>query len=96
MIYFVDRSPPRYGGGGGYDNGGYGGGSRLGAGLDDRIRWDLSRLPVFEKNFYMEHPAVTKRSEAEADSWRESVGIKILGRGIPKPVMSFEEASMPG
>jgi ATP-dependent RNA helicase DDX5/DBP2 len=44
----------------------------------------------------MEHPAVTKRSDDEANKWRESVGIKITGNGIPKPVMSFEEASMPG
>ena len=101
IFYILGSSPPR----GGYDDfGGYGGGggfggSRnggLGAGLDDRIRWDLSRLPKFEKNFYMEHPAVSKRSDADADKWRESVGIKILGRGVPKPVMTFEEASMPG
>lgn len=64
--------------------------------MDDRIRWDMSRLPIFEKNFYMEHPAVAKRSDAEANAWRESVGIKINGHGIPKPVMTFDEASMPG
>ena len=35
--------------------------------LDDyqpsRKRWDLSRLPKFEKNFYSEHPAVSARAE---------------------------------
>ena len=53
------------------------------------------RLPKFEKNFYIEHPAVTARSDREGESWRASVGIVIQGEGVPKPVMTFEEASMP-
>jgi ATP-dependent RNA helicase DDX5/DBP2 len=46
-----------YGGSGGH-GGGFGNGGDIGAGLRS-INWDLSKLPVFEKNFYMEHPAVT-------------------------------------
>ncbi|CAN0424536.1 unnamed protein product, partial [Scytosiphon promiscuus] len=53
------------------------------------------RLQKFEKNFYIEHPHVTSRTQADADAWRRSVGINIQGDGIPKPVMTFEEASMP-
>lgn len=68
--------------------------SGLGANLH-RINWDLSKLPVFEKNFYVEHPAVRQRTDASADEWRKSKGITIIGRGIPKPVFTFEEASMP-
>lgn len=67
----------------------------LGAGLKN-INWDLSALPVFEKNFYIEHPAVTARSEADAERWRKEQTISIIGTGIPKPVYTFEEASMPG
>ena len=66
----------------------------IGSGLH-RINWDLSKLPVFEKNFYVEHPVVKARSEASAEEWRKSKGITIIGRGIPKPVLTFEEASMP-
>jgi ATP-dependent RNA helicase DDX5/DBP2 len=66
----------------------------IGSGLH-RINWDLSKLPVFEKNFYVEHPVVKARSEAIAEEWRKSKGITIIGRGIPKPVLTFEEASMP-
>ena len=40
--------------------GGGGGGGGLGANLR-AINWDLSKLPVFEKNFYYEHPDVTAR-----------------------------------
>ena len=72
--------------------GGMGGG--LGANLR-AIQWDISQLPVFEKNFYIEHPDVTARSEQEAETWRRSKGITIQGQGIPKPVYTFEEASMP-
>ena len=89
------RGGDRYGSSGGGDRyGSSGGGSNLGGGLRD-IQWDISKLPVFEKNFYLEHPEVKKRSENEAEQWRRSVQITIVGKGIPKPVHTFEEASMP-
>ena len=82
-------------GGFGGSSGGFGSGAGgLGAGLRT-ISWDLSKLPVFEKNFYFEHPAVTKRDEAFSDQWRKSKDITVIGNGIPKPVLTFEEASMP-
>jgi ATP-dependent RNA helicase DDX5/DBP2 len=55
----------------------------------------MSKLPIFEKNFYIEHPAVTARPEHVAQAWRAEKGITIQGEGIPKPVFTFEEASMP-
>ena len=83
------------GGGGGFGSGAYGGSAGgLGANLKN-INWDLSKLPVFEKNFYIEHPDVRARNEAYSDEWRKREGITIIGRGIPKPVMTFIEASMP-
>jgi ATP-dependent RNA helicase DDX5/DBP2 len=82
-----------YGGGGGGFGGG-GGGGQLGAGLRT-IQWDLAALPVFEKNFYIEHPDVSARPNSQAEEWRQSKGITIQGEGIPRPVMTFEEASMP-
>ena len=33
--------------------------------------------------------------EEDAEAWRKSVEITISGRGVPKPCMTFEEASMP-
>jgi len=61
----------------------------LGAGLR-AIQWDLSQLPVFEKNFYMEHPHVTARSDHEAQRWRQQHSIVIQGEGVPKPTLTFE------
>ena len=55
-------------GGGGFAGrgGGFAGrGGKSGASLGEGLRaprWDLSRLPRFEKNFYQESPAVTNRS----------------------------------
>ncbi|CAM9478520.1 unnamed protein product, partial [Scytosiphon promiscuus] len=48
-----------------------------------------------KQNFYIEHPDVSKRSEEETSAWRNKCGIVIQGEGIPKPAMTFEEASMP-
>lgn len=86
-------------GGGGYGGGGGQGGSgfqnsNLGSGLA-RIDFDKTELVPFEKDFYIEHPDVTKMSEMEADAWRASKQIAINGTDIPKPVSTFEEASMP-
>ena len=53
------------GGGRGGGSGGFGGrkdkGSQPGANLR-KPRWDMERLPKFEKNFYVEHPRVSNRS----------------------------------
>lgn len=94
------------GGGGGYGGGGYGGGGRgggggfggggdLGSNLDTHIQWDLSKLPVFEKNFYYEHPDVSKRTEEDYEKWKRDNQIIVSGKGVPKCVLSFEEASFP-
>lgn len=66
----------------------------LGAGLRN-IDWQQTQLAQFEKNFYIPHPDVTQRTEAEAAAWRAKHGIVIQGEGIPVPVFTFEEASMP-
>lgn len=71
-----------YGGGGsrfGGSSGGFGGSRGGGFGGRDRMnknsqpgerlrkpKWDLSRLPKFEKNFYVEHPNVTRRTTVSA------------------------------
>jgi hypothetical protein len=57
---------------------------------------DFSNLPPFEKNFYVEHPAVTARSPADVDTYRKLREIHVQGSGVPKPCTTFEEASFPG
>ena len=82
----------KFGGGGGSYGGGGGGGTYGGAsqgmgGMGANLRtihWDLSSLPVFEKNFYIEHPAVSKRDESFSEKWRREHQISIIGRGVPK------------
>jgi ATP-dependent RNA helicase DDX5/DBP2 len=84
-----------YGGQGGYGQGGLGGApGGLGSGLHN-IDFNNTQLAVFEKDFYIEHPDVTKRSDQEADAWRASKQIVVVGNGVPKPCLTFEEASMP-
>uniref|UniRef100_A0A7S3JTY3 RNA helicase n=1 Tax=Aureoumbra lagunensis TaxID=44058 RepID=A0A7S3JTY3_9STRA len=57
--------------------------------------WDMNTLPPFEKCFYIPHPDVVARSDEDCDRWRRENQISIEGRGVPKPVFTFEEASMP-
>lgn len=91
------------GGGGGFGGGGggFGGGFGHGQGRGDLDsislrKPDFSNLPPFEKNFYYEHPAVTARTAAEVEAYRQSRQIHVYGEGVPKPVTTFEEASFPG
>ncbi len=83
-----------YGGGGGMGGGGGFGAGGLGSSLN-QIDFAKQDLVPFEKDFYIEHPDVTKRPEAEAEAWRASKQIVVLGDGVPKPCMTFDEASMP-
>lgn len=81
----------------GYGGGGYGGGGSFGSSnpmgqLGENLRnisWDLSALPIFEKNFYIEHPAVTRRSDQDAADWRRTHNITVMGNGIPKVELSY-------
>ena len=85
-----------YGGGGG--GGGYGGGgdrmSNLGQGLKQQ-NWDLDTMPKFEKSFYKEDPAVSSRTQAEVDAFRKEKQITVQGKGVPRPVTTFDEAAFP-
>jgi ATP-dependent RNA helicase DDX5/DBP2 len=76
------------GGAGGFANSGLGG--SLG-----NIDFSKQDLIPFEKDFYIEHPDVSKRPDSEAQAWRASKQIVVVGQGVPKPCLTFEEASMP-
>jgi ATP-dependent RNA helicase DDX5/DBP2 len=85
----------RHGGGGGYggQNASF---SNTGLGSQlSNIDFNSADLVPFEKDFYIEHPDVTKRPPEEAEAWRASKSIVVIGDGVPKPVMTFDEASMP-
>ncbi|OAA67051.1 RNA helicase [Niveomyces insectorum RCEF 264] len=92
-------------GGGGYSGGGYGGGgggyggggdrmSNLGANLHKQ-EWDMATLPKFEKSFYKEHASVSQRSAGEVEKFRREHAISVVGRDVPKPVETFDEAGFP-
>merc|ERR550514_542434 len=69
--------------------------SGLGANLRG-INWNNVSLVKFEKDFYQEHPDVTRMSGGEADDTRSRKSITIVaGTNVPKPVRTFEEASFP-
>ncbi len=56
---------------------------------------DASAMPKFEKSFYKEDPQVTNRSEADVIKFRQSLGIVVQCRDVPRPVETFDEASFP-
>jgi hypothetical protein len=73
-----------------------GGGDNFGLGYNlSTIDFSKADLIPFEKNFYMEHPDVQARSEQDAAQWRAAHQIVVVGHGVPKPCLTFEEASMP-
>eukprot|EP00897_Mesotaenium_endlicherianum_P008198 jgi/Mesen1/7406/ME000388S06621 len=89
-------------GGGGFGGGGFGGGGGGGYGgnkrdLDNIVlpSENFDNLSTFEKNFYVEHPAVTACTDEEVEAYRRKRQISIEGRLVPKPVRTFEEASFP-
>ncbi|KAF8326500.1 RNA helicase, partial [Amanita rubescens] len=90
---------------GGYGNGysSYGGGgwgqhddkmSHLGGSLR-AVDWTSTRLERFEKNFYAEDERVGSRSEREIEEFRRAKEIKVQGRGVPRPIASFDEVGFP-
>ena len=43
----------------------------------------------FNKNFYEEHEEIRSMTESQADELRKKLGIRVFGKGSPKPVCSF-------
>jgi len=59
-------------------------------------KWESTQLSKFEKNFYKEHADVTRRSKADVDAYYEEHQVNVTGSDVPKPVLTFKEASFPG
>lgn len=68
--------------------------SSLGMNLE-LIDWSKLHLVPFEKNFYIEHPAVSSRSEIDVSRFRSENKIICQGLSMPKPITTFDEASFP-
>lgn len=68
--------------------------SSLGSTLKKQ-NWDMSTLSVFEKNFYIENPAVSARSEREIQEYRKQHAMSISGPNVPRPITGFLEAGFP-
>ncbi|KAL0220302.1 hypothetical protein RCL1_000156 [Eukaryota sp. TZLM3-RCL] len=87
-----------YGQSSGFSAGGYGqqrSGGSFGSDLVDITNWDLTSLPPFQKDFYIEHPALTALPESSVREFRQSLDIRVKGSQVPKPIRSFEEAPFP-
>lgn len=67
---------------------------QLGAGLG-KATWDLASMPKLEKNFYIEDPAVSARTDAEVTAYRASLQMVVQGRDLKKPITTFQEAGFP-
>ncbi|KAF8622568.1 hypothetical protein AX15_006916 [Amanita polypyramis BW_CC] len=68
--------------------------SHLGGGLR-AVDWTSARLERFEKNFYVEDKRIGSKSDREIEEFRRSKEIKVQGRGVPRPVTSFDEVGFP-
>ncbi|NP_001142117.1 DEAD-box ATP-dependent RNA helicase 20 [Zea mays] len=56
---------------------------------------ELDGLPRFEKNFYVESPAVAGMTEEEVEAYRRRREITVDGRDVPKPVREFRDVGFP-
>ncbi|KAF4652178.1 ATP-dependent RNA helicase dbp2 [Perkinsus chesapeaki] len=87
------------GGAPGYGFGGASGSSFMNSGLGARLHsqdWSHIQLTKFEKNFYIEHPDVSRLTPEEVDNIRRKYDITIVaGRNVPKPIVTFEQAGFP-
>nr|CAX75403.1 Furin-1 precursor [Schistosoma japonicum] len=57
--------------------------------------WKSTELPKFEKKFYQEHPLSASRPEVEVEAFRKKYKMSLSGRDVPRPVLSFNELSVP-
>lgn len=56
---------------------------------------ELDGLPRFEKNFYVEVPAVAGMTAEEVEAYRRRREITVEGNDVPKPVRHFRDVGFP-
>ncbi|XVE56334.1 hypothetical protein DITRI_Ditri04bG0001100 [Diplodiscus trichospermus] len=93
------------GGGRGRGGRGDGVGRAYGGRHGGSSKWDLDTVSLprqsfgnlvpFEKNFYVESPAVRRMTEQEAMAYRRTREITVQGHDVPKPIRMFHEANFP-
>jgi ATP-dependent RNA helicase DDX5/DBP2 len=87
------------GGGRGNYSGGNGGGNP--SNFDDfkldRVDWEkeLKTLPKFEKDFYKESKESKEMSEKDIQTFRDKHEMKIFGKGVPTPMLTFSSTCFP-
>eukprot|EP00927_Polykrikos_kofoidii_P059771 TRINITY_DN54907_c0_g1_i1.p1 TRINITY_DN54907_c0_g1~~TRINITY_DN54907_c0_g1_i1.p1 ORF type:complete len:527 (+),score=79.48 TRINITY_DN54907_c0_g1_i1:34-1614(+) len=71
--------------------------SEFGSKLDRHIEWKSISLKAITKDFYFEHPDITKLTDYQVELVRKENGIEIVGdvTRVPKPIQSFETAGFP-
>ncbi|CAH2043733.1 unnamed protein product [Thlaspi arvense] len=85
-----------YGGGAGGNWGGSGGSSKRELDSVSLPKQNFGNLVHFEKNFYVESPAVQAMTEQDVAMYRTGRDISVEGRDVPKPIKMFEDANFPG
>ncbi|KAK6911895.1 Helicase, C-terminal, partial [Dillenia turbinata] len=96
--YRERRTDSGFGGGSGYSSGGRSSSSRkrdFDGHTSSLSKADLDGLTPFEKNFYVESPAVVAMSESEVEEYRRRREITVEGRDVPKPVKEFRDVGYP-
>ena len=61
-----------------------------------QIEWTKENLTPFTKDFYNEHPEISKLSSQEVEKFRKSNSMIIHGSNVPKPFTTFENSGLPG
>uniref|UniRef100_A0A7N0RHJ7 RNA helicase n=1 Tax=Kalanchoe fedtschenkoi TaxID=63787 RepID=A0A7N0RHJ7_KALFE len=64
-------------------------------GSESAKKADLDGLTPFDKNFYVESPAVAAMTEKEVEEYRQRREITVEGPDVPKPVTRFSDAGFP-
>ncbi|KAH7935646.1 hypothetical protein HPB52_010910 [Rhipicephalus sanguineus] len=57
--------------------------------------WAEVRLPPIHKDVYREHITTAQRPIEEVEAYRKANDIIVTGCGVPKPVLSIDEAGLP-
>ncbi|XP_047342215.1 DEAD-box ATP-dependent RNA helicase 20 [Impatiens glandulifera] len=64
-------------------------------GVEPPKKLDLDGLTPFEKNFYVESPAVAAMTEKDVEDYRRRREITVDGRDVPNPVKTFRDVGFP-
>jgi superfamily II DNA/RNA helicase len=60
-----------------------------------KAQYDMDTMEPILKNYYSEHPDISRMDQSQIQGVRDASEITVIGRNVPNPIVNFHEGNFP-